>query len=300
MSVKKVATYSLPVICAGLLVALIVYLPGDTRAGEWIQDVITFNTNAAEPSGETGQLYWNLEDGTLNIAMGEPGVVTQVGLETMIYVFNDSGVDIDNGEVVRLTGSQGGQMTIAKAQSTSSPDDLCSCAGMATQDIDDGDTGYVTILGRVRGLVTTGYTEGDPVYLSTTAGAYTKTAPTAPNARVLVGFVERVGDGSGVVFVRPIFFPNLSFATDVSAASLLNGQMLVYDGVDSRFESLRLGGIPYYQEGDPSAPGDDTALVFLQSGAGTRGDAGDLVAVSTEGGSTKYTILHDHSTATAW
>lgn len=292
---KKAA---LPIALILFVIIAFVLIQMQADAGIWRQDVIWLNTSATEPPGETGQINWNSEDGTMNIHTGEPGVVVQVGLETMLYALNDSGDDITNGDVVRATGAQGGQITIEKADATDPS--KCTCLAMATQDIDDGDVGYITVLGRVRGLVTTGYTAGDPVYLSTTPGAYTASMPAAPNAKALIGRVERVGDGNGVIFVRPTFFHGLSFATDVSLSSIDGDQILVYNSGSSVFENRNLGGINYHEQGDPSAPSEGMALVYLQNGTGSRGDAGDLIAVSTEAGSTTYTIIHDHSVGTAW
>jgi hypothetical protein len=50
---------------------------------------------------------------------------------------------------------------------------------------------------------------------------------------------------------------------------------------------------------DPAQPAEGTSVVWMSDGTG-KGDDGDILAASTAGGSTTYTIIHDHSAGTAW
>jgi hypothetical protein len=52
---------------------------------------------------DQGQLSWNIDEETVDITMGD-GVVQQVGFETYMRVKNDTGSQIDNGEVVGFVG----------------------------------------------------------------------------------------------------------------------------------------------------------------------------------------------------
>jgi len=52
--------------------------------------------------------------------------------------------------------------------------------------------------------------------------------------------------------------------------------------------------------GDPSAPAEGEVIVWRADGTGSRGDAGDVVMATTDGGTTKFQIIFDFSAATAW
>lgn len=273
-----------------------------TFAGVWPQDyafvsVVRFNTSVSEPGGEAGEVWWNDEEKTLNAALTS-NVKLQMGQELLAYVLNDSGVDIADGNAVQVTGSQGGQITVAKTDITTSG--IYGIVGLATEDIDDGESGMITVFGRVRGINTTGYSaEGVPVYLDVAPGALTQALPAAPNVRVAVGIVERK-DVNGVVFVRPRYFQGVEYSSDVYISSISDGDILVWDAASSRFTNIEMSDVPYFEGGDPSAPAEGTGLIYLQDGTGSRGNAGDIVAVSTESGATRYTIIHDHSAGAAW
>jgi hypothetical protein len=50
---------------------------------------------------------------------------------------------------------------------------------------------------------------------------------------------------------------------------------------------------------EPGKPAEGNAVLWMTNGAGI-GDDGDVILGVTAGGSTKYTIIHDHSAATTW
>lgn len=50
---------------------------------------------------------------------------------------------------------------------------------------------------------------------------------------------------------------------------------------------------------DPTAPAEGQAVMWMSDGSG-KGDDGDVLIASTAGGSTKYTIVHDHSAGASW
>lgn len=150
-----------------------------------------------------GRIRWNGLDGTIEVDTAFTDVTYQLGQETSVKVQNDSGVDIANGEVVRISGSSGQRIRVSKAQANSAAN-LDGTIGVATMAIADGDMGIVTTRGLVRGLNTNDYTAGDNLWVSpTTAGAFTKDEPTAPNLRCRVGVVAIKNNGNGAVYVSP-------------------------------------------------------------------------------------------------
>jgi hypothetical protein len=92
-------------------------------------------------------------------------VTINLGQETLIYVHNLTGEQINNGDAVYVSGTAHGvhpQVTKAKADASST----ASPIGIATMDIPNGNHGYVTKVGLVRGLNTSGMIEGAFAYLS--------------------------------------------------------------------------------------------------------------------------------------
>jgi hypothetical protein len=161
-----------------------------------------------EVTGNTdqGQLSWNIDEETVDITMGD-GVVQQVGFETYMRVKNDTGSQINNGQVVGFSGVNS-EIKVAPYIANSSANELYF-VGVATHDMPDQDVGPVTLYGKVRGLDTTGpgaetWNVGDILYASpTTAGLMTNVRPTAPNAVIVVAAVLTVDATDGEIMVRP-------------------------------------------------------------------------------------------------
>lgn len=194
------------------------------------------------------RVQWNRDDGTLDVGL-YGGSVLQVGQELHYYAKNTSGSLIANGTPVMFTGTVGasGKLTFGPAVADGS---VLSdyMMGVATQDIPNQSFGYVTSFGLVRGFNTTGapygevWSDGDLLYFDPAApGTWTNVAPQAPNIDVPVAVVVNAGSGgSGSIFVRMTVAESLSRLQDVyinGTGTPLNGDVLVYDLVDSRWEN---------------------------------------------------------------
>lgn len=156
------------------------------------------------------RLAWNGTDQTLDIGM-DYGVVQQVGLETYARVQNTTGVTIPNGTAVGFSGAgAGGQLLVTPYLADGSQPTLY-ILGVMTHDLPDtGEIGYCCAWGHVRGIDTTGtpvsetWAAGDILYASpTSAGAFTKVKPTAPDNVIPVASVLSVSATAGEIFVRP-------------------------------------------------------------------------------------------------
>ena len=193
-------------------------------------DYIDFAPSAPH-ANKDARVVWNALDDTLNLHHSG-GVVQQVGQETYIYGRNNTGSIITNGSTIGFAGVDGDFRIefldyIADGSYRSE-----YFLGVATQDIDSGDLGFVTTFGNVRDFNTTGsavsesWAIGDELYASpTTAGAFTKVKPTAPNVSIPVAIVLRVSATEGEIFVRPIieqqkYYGQFSRTTDATAASI--------------------------------------------------------------------------------
>lgn len=164
-------------------------------------------------SMQEGRAGWNDDDKTLEIGLDQ-GSVLQIGQEVHVRAVNKTGVQIDDGTVVYVSGAQGNRPTIGLASDTSATAILT--IGLATQDIGNNNIGYVTLIGLVRGYDTRNFRAGNIVWLGTTPGTLDTIRPSAPNIAVNLG-VALNSTEEGIIAVRPTIVQRLSWLSDVSA-----------------------------------------------------------------------------------
>lgn len=208
---------------------------------------VTFdNTPQNTPTNVPGTLYWDEADGnqTLNLVMGGGLVTQQIGEEQYYRIKADS--TITEGQVIMFTGTVGASGALKGAPATGlTASTALYTMGVATENIAANGWGYVTSFGLVRGINTTGgaeaWVDGQILYLNpSVAGGLTKTVPTAPNPKVVVAAVVHAAT-NGSLFIRPTFGGKLGeFEGDVNVASPVNGDLLIYDAVQGRWENATL------------------------------------------------------------
>ncbi len=184
--------------------------PGPLRATELQLTESTGNT-------PTGILTYNADADTLDLTHLND-VTQQIGFETFMRAVNDTGSTIPNGTVVGFAGADG-DIEVSPYIANSAANELY-LIGVTTFDMEDGAAGPVTVYGKVRGLNTTGSTVsetwalGDILYASpTTAGAFTKVRPTAPNVVIPVAAVLTVDAADGEILVRPTIPMGLGYGS---------------------------------------------------------------------------------------
>lgn len=168
------------------------------------------------PTDQEGRMYWDDDNGSISLGMHGGQVVQQIGLEHYYYIKNQSGATIDNGRVVRAAGTLGasgrilGEYMIADGTIP-----VKYTLGISTETIVDGDDGYVTEFGLVRGIDTTGtpygetWNNGDILWVSPTIpGGLTKVEPSVPDLKIEMAIVV-FADANGSIFVRPNRYPHL-------------------------------------------------------------------------------------------
>lgn len=157
----------------------------------------------ASPTHTAGKLVYDTDNDGLTFFNSDSAVAMQIGQEEWLRVRNVSGSTIVNGAAVYITGTDAGTglSTIAPAQANSLA--TSRVVGVATESIANNTTGWITRGGTVRGLVTTGFTAGQKLWLSASnAGQSTNTMPTGTNYRVPVGYIGVVGSGTGTFIVQ--------------------------------------------------------------------------------------------------
>lgn len=168
-------------------------------------DSISLDITATGFTDTVGKIYWNSDDDTLNVGQSN-GVVLQVGQEISPLYRNQSGAQIDDGDVVYVVGSTGDHPTVELARADTIATSMV--IAVATQDIAHGADGHCTKLGRVRGLTTTGtpesesWSDGDRLYLSATdSGDFTNAEPSSANLVVPVAIVVYAHASEGIIDV---------------------------------------------------------------------------------------------------
>ena len=143
-------------------------------------------------------------------------------------VYNRTGATLTKGTIVYINGSQGNLPTVTKAQANSEATSSRTF-GFIQSDITNMNNGYVIVIGKLEGLNTSTFTDGQTLYLSpTVAGGYTATEPTAPDHIVYVGTIVRSHPTQGIIEVRIQNGYELDEIHDVSALSPADGDVLQY------------------------------------------------------------------------
>ncbi len=156
-------------------------------------------------SFQDGTLYYDNSASGLTFQNSVSSISLQVGQENWVMVQNNSGATIGNGRAVYQSGSiQNSDLPlIGLAQSNTSS--TSQFIGLATHDIANGATGFVTQSGKVHGLDTSQYAPGQRVWLSAaSAGFYQVADPQPPNYSVFIGYVLNSGSTTGSIFLSSI------------------------------------------------------------------------------------------------
>jgi len=221
-------------------VELLATAPPIKNSNSVVTDYIDFRTAAPDPAINVGRLHWN-GGYTLNLDM-TPNVSQAIG-ESQYYYIKASAA-IAKGQLVMFDGSVGAS-GVLKGKPATGVTNGQLIMGVAAEAIANNDFGLVSSFGLVRGFNTTGtpygetWADGDILYYNPSfAGGLTKNLPAAPTPHVVVAAVVNAATaGSGSIFVRVQAEPLVSQLSDVYAPAPSTGDVLVYDGVQQRWES---------------------------------------------------------------
>lgn len=185
-----------------------------TAAKTTANDKLLFNDKAGnEPTWVAGQVYY--ANGKLNVDTAHNGVTLQVGEEQHFEILNNTGVQINDGQVVRYSGVSGSDTNVVLAVA----DKFENGKGIAvaTMAIPNGQKGIVSIYGLVNNINLSAFANGDTVYLSSTVPGGLTTI--APDIITEVGMVFSNSATVGRLFVKP----NENVASPVILAELSRG-----------------------------------------------------------------------------
>lgn len=248
-----------------------------------------------------GAITWNTDERTLDVVLNATGVTLQVGQEVLVRVQNNTGSSLANGTLVQYAGSIGAsgffRVEPFDATSAGNPRHLI---GVLTEDVANGDVGFATAFGKVRGIDTLAVSAGTVLWADpTNPGGFTDVEPEAPNHKLPVAVVLIQSATVGTLFVRTIGLgTNLADDSLVQLSSLANNDVLVYNSTSGRFENqdtvdlttvtaddVVVTGQIEIPVGSDTAPsiyfGGDTGLGVFRESSGMLGVSGDLRIGST-------------------
>ena len=144
-----------------------------------------------------GQITWNPDERTADIGL-DNNVVLQVGQETVVLVRNGTASSIPDGTVVMLTGSIGnsGRLVVAPYDGVA---DASLILGITTEPIIVGADGFVTSYGKIRGIDTSMWSDGDILY---TNGSGLGLSPTSSLSMKIAVVVHAHTNGTLMVRVN--------------------------------------------------------------------------------------------------
>jgi hypothetical protein len=187
---------------------------------------VRFNTSVVSVPNEQGLMYWDGDDETIAVILN--GYIMKIGEDQFYPVKNQTGSSIAKGTAVRFAGTVGasGRLLIAPFIADGSVSSSFFM-GVTAEAIADGADGKVLYFGRIRGINTNAFNEGDVLYASTTvAGGFQTAVPLAPNNIVQVAAVITKSINQGVIFIRPSFGSNINQDEGVKIVSPTTGQLL--------------------------------------------------------------------------
>jgi hypothetical protein len=202
-----------------------------------ISDYIQFNLAPTSIPTTAGTMSWNAADGTADLKMGGANVTLQVGQEELVRVVNKTGANLleANYQAVRVSGAQGNRLKVALAKADNDANSA-DTIGLVTETINNNQEGFVTAVGLVRNIDTTGdlqtetWADGEMLYLSsTTAGAITNIKPEAPEHGVRLGYVVRAHKTQGQIYVKVDNGYELDELHNVLITDPLDEDVLFYD-----------------------------------------------------------------------
>jgi hypothetical protein len=193
-------------------------------------DVTKYNTTYSITGNEPqGAVYWNTDRQTLQLKMN--GTNYDYGMGLFFYIKNQSGVQINKGDVVGFAGTLGMSGIILGAKYVndgSQPSDRLM--GVAKENIPNGGEGKVVFFGEIRGINTNTFTAGTILYVSNiTAGALSSTIPDAGTNKGEIAAVITQSSTVGTIFVRALINKNIEELNNVDIDTPTDGQALVYD-----------------------------------------------------------------------
>ena len=168
------------------------------EAGRWdVQMIATaggalnyqdFTPQSPNPAYGEGRFSYDDEFKCMVSRNDKSAVTMQHGRELWIRACNNTGVQINNGEVVYVSGADAGTDCPYVGLSKADDYDKDTVLAVATMDVPDTEEGEFTRFGLVNDFDTSSFSVGDILYLDIVAGQLTDTRPTFPAKPIVIGY----------------------------------------------------------------------------------------------------------------
>jgi hypothetical protein len=229
-------------------------------------------TTTTKPSAISGRTYFDRDENALsyypNTSLND--VTINIGQESVIRVHNNTGTQINNGQVCHISSEQPSvngipSVVLAIATGSTTTGSKYLVSGVATHDIPNGTEGFITEFGLVRDLNITGVTEGTEIFLSeNTPGAFRYTTPNIEFRRSVIGYVVTTGATTGKILVEitnEVGFSELSESllsviteNNASTGTRNGGEITINGGDNTLFDISAGAGIIVDNYTDPNNP----------------------------------------------
>ena len=188
-----------------------------------------------------GKFSWNPDRETAEL--GLDGTVSLIlGQDNLWYVKNQTGTAIPKGVAVMAVGALGASSRILVAPMVA--DGTISSKyliGITIEEIANGDDGFVIAQGKLRGINTSGFTQGTVLYCDpNNAGLLTSTEPTAPDLKLPIAFTID-SKNNGTLAIRVTAGTTIGEANDVELTSVADNDFLVYNSTSGAWENEAIG-----------------------------------------------------------
>jgi hypothetical protein len=214
-------------------------------------ETLTLNTTYTGTTG-VGTISWNSNFGVPQVGMLGGNVVGKIGESVYAYVKNVDSTTLNKGEVVYIFGASGDKMSVKRASATGDTTSS-KTLGVVAESIGVNGLGYIITQGTLDGLNLGSYTDGDILWLSTTAGQFTKVKSYAPVHLVFVGVVQRANSGNGQIYVKPQNGYELEELHNVATTGATQGDLLIYNSGTTLWQNSKTLNGNYTINGSISA-----------------------------------------------
>ena len=229
----------------------------------WPPAVIASDKNNATAMVNDHAVHHNALADAVNDTVAEILNGVQASRSLIRQVKNASGGTLVRGDVVRVAGAVGENITVTKAQAGANvpnpPSTNVVFGIVKSASINDNANGDIIINGVLKDLDTSAWPVGTFLYLSaSTAGALTATPPSAPNEIVCLALVTKQDATEGQICMQVAQPVHLNTVVGFNVGTLTDGDALVWDAASGTFVNQEpgagLGGTSYiYVAGNGTA-----------------------------------------------
>lgn len=215
---------------------------GITINGEYTLPIVDGTVGQVLTTDGAGNVYWSTNGaGDMTKAQYDPnntGVVLSAQKITVEFI-NKTGATLTKGTIVYLksSSSSGTHPEALKADATSEANST-KTIGAVYEDTANNAIGKIVTSGEVDNLDTSAFTIGTKLWLSTTPGQVTATAPIQPNHTVFIGTVTRSQNGNGrILYTIQNGFELNELHNVLISGSLANAEVLTYNSTTGLWEN---------------------------------------------------------------